>query len=249
MENFDPYYPVEFIKTGIPGFDRLCGGGIPLGSQVLLYGMPGAGKTLFCIELLYHNAKLGIPSVFISTEERREDLIRNSLEVFSNFEDLDKFFQDKIINVEYLRGVDAIKSREEFEETLSRMGQIIKSNKAKIVVLDSVSNLRSRFRNDRTYTRAVAYISEFGRSLNVTGIATLEMLGKESNQKLGGLYTTSMFDGIVNLNLKDIGGEYQYVINIPKFRRTEHSTVTAPYMITSKGFDILVEGKGKLQQH
>ena len=49
----------EFIKTGIPGFDKLFTHGIPKGSTVLIAGGTGSGKTNFCLQMLAHQAKKG----------------------------------------------------------------------------------------------------------------------------------------------------------------------------------------------
>lgn len=43
---------LEFIKTKINGFDKLCPEGIPVGNAILVEGGPGNGKTIFCLTLL-----------------------------------------------------------------------------------------------------------------------------------------------------------------------------------------------------
>ena len=41
----------EYIKTFVPGLDKLLGEGIPKGSSVLVEGGPGSGKTIFYFTL------------------------------------------------------------------------------------------------------------------------------------------------------------------------------------------------------
>ena len=42
----------EFIKTGIAGFDQLFESGIPVGSNVLIAGGAGSGKTIMCLQII-----------------------------------------------------------------------------------------------------------------------------------------------------------------------------------------------------
>ena len=47
---------VERVKTGIPGLDDLIGGGFPKESTILLSGVAGAGKTIFCLQFIFNGA-------------------------------------------------------------------------------------------------------------------------------------------------------------------------------------------------
>jgi circadian clock protein KaiC len=67
----------EYIKTGIPGFDKLFKHGIPKGSPVILAGGTGSGKTIFCLQLLAHQAAQGKNCYYMSFEESKEKLIEH----------------------------------------------------------------------------------------------------------------------------------------------------------------------------
>ena len=43
---------LEKVKTGIPGFDEIIGGGLPRGYCYTVVGGPGSGKTTFAIQFL-----------------------------------------------------------------------------------------------------------------------------------------------------------------------------------------------------
>jgi DNA repair protein RadA/Sms len=55
--------------TGIPEFDRVCGGGLVPGSALLVGGDPGVGKSTLILQALASYAKLGGKAVYISGEE------------------------------------------------------------------------------------------------------------------------------------------------------------------------------------
>lgn len=65
----------EYIKTGIPGFDKLFKHGIPKGSPIIIAGGTGTGKTLFCLQLLANQAAKGKKCYYMSFEESEQKLI------------------------------------------------------------------------------------------------------------------------------------------------------------------------------
>ena len=67
----------EYIKTGVPGFDKLFKHGIPKGSPVVIAGGAGSGKTIFCLQMLAHQASLGKKCYYMSFEENKERLIEH----------------------------------------------------------------------------------------------------------------------------------------------------------------------------
>ena len=65
----------ERVKTGIPGLDGILHGGFIPGSNVLVSGGAGTGKTIFCMQFLYSGAmKYGDNGVFVTLEERPKEL-------------------------------------------------------------------------------------------------------------------------------------------------------------------------------
>jgi len=67
----------EYIKTGIPGFDKLFTHGIPKGAPIILAGGTGTGKTLFCLQLLANQASQGKKCYYMSFEESKKNLIEH----------------------------------------------------------------------------------------------------------------------------------------------------------------------------
>jgi DNA repair protein RadA/Sms len=59
------------IGTGIPGMDRVLGGGLVPGSVVLLAGAPGIGKSTLLLQLASRLSHAGHPCLLASGEEAR----------------------------------------------------------------------------------------------------------------------------------------------------------------------------------
>jgi len=51
--------PLQTLSTGSPAFDQILGGGLPLRSVNVIAGEPGAGKTIFALQMLFHQARQG----------------------------------------------------------------------------------------------------------------------------------------------------------------------------------------------
>src|ERR1700754_4788083 len=86
--------------TGISGLDELTFGGLPRGRPTLLCGSAGCGKTLFAMTFLVNGAsEFGEPGVFVSFEERAEELAEN---VKSLGYDLPSLIAHKKLAIDYV---------------------------------------------------------------------------------------------------------------------------------------------------
>src|SRR5688572_11349646 len=57
---------IQQIPTGVPGLDDVLGGGIPEYSFNLLAGGPGCGKTTLGHQIMFQNATLERPALYLS---------------------------------------------------------------------------------------------------------------------------------------------------------------------------------------
>jgi DNA repair protein RadA/Sms len=64
----------ERIATGVGEMDRVLGGGITIGSAILLGGDPGIGKTTLCFEVAARLTELGLKVLYVSGEESLRQL-------------------------------------------------------------------------------------------------------------------------------------------------------------------------------
>ena len=66
------------LPTGVPGLDRVLGGGLLVGSAVLVAGTPGTGKTTLGNHLAYSHAAAGSAQASaIPTRSRHVGTIRS----------------------------------------------------------------------------------------------------------------------------------------------------------------------------
>lgn len=232
----------KLIETGIEGLDKMLKGGIPERNQILIAGGPGAGKTLLCFEILYHNAKKGIPCVFISMEEQPENIIRNVKEAFSGFEDIDELIAKKLIIIDGQDPTSKLMDSPDaegysFGSIVSDIEKEISENNAKIIIIDSLSMLSLILTNKIKYRQSLlSLISNFNR-LGVTSFITYELSsGERNNLKFSKDFF--LFDGLITLYQSGQEDRRMLLTEIVKMRGVNHSYALVPYEITSEGFKI-----------
>lgn len=62
------------LSTGLSEFDRVLGGGVVLGSVVLIGGAPGAGKSTLLLQVIAHLASTGVSVLYVSGEESLQQI-------------------------------------------------------------------------------------------------------------------------------------------------------------------------------
>ena len=128
--------------TGIQGLDEITSGGLPKNRITLLAGGTGCGKTLMAMEFLVKGVtEFGEPGVFVSFEEKRDELLVNSRSLGLNLNSLvvkNKIYVDNI-EVNQSKIVEA--GSYDLEGLFVRLKLGISKVNAKRVVLDSLDIL------------------------------------------------------------------------------------------------------------
>jgi circadian clock protein KaiC len=74
------------INTGIDKLDELLSGGLPRNSITLVSGTPGSGKTILCYHYLLEGLKNGENCLYLTSDERIENIIKQAGELGFNFQ-------------------------------------------------------------------------------------------------------------------------------------------------------------------
>jgi circadian clock protein KaiC len=128
---------MDRMATGNAAFDRILGGGgLPVRSLNVIAGEPGAGKSLFALQMLFHSAKQGKKGLYLTTLSEPSLKLANYMQQFSFFEE--RLIGDKIVfadlgSVLRTKGVEAM---------LAEITGRVEREEPAIVVIDSFKAIR-----------------------------------------------------------------------------------------------------------
>lgn len=235
------------VATGIPGFDKLVSGGLPEGRIILLCGTPGTGKSIFCAQVLYNNAKSGKKCLYLNLEQNEgrlesqmsqfgwdSSVLEKNLKIVSvdpaepNVVD---FVLSEIQKLNYdiiaLDSLDSISSGLIGEGDFGKvsMSQIAQSVLPMVIDAPIVGRLKLK----KIFT-AIA-------NSKATAIVTSE---KVENAPGLSRDTVSEFlsDGILVLTSTRIGPEFTRQIHVEKMRETKINPVAHSFEFGAKGITV-----------
>jgi KaiC/GvpD/RAD55 family RecA-like ATPase len=252
------------VTTGSEGLDKILGGGIPEGNQVILAGGPGAGKTLLSMAFLYKNAKQGLNGSIISLEETKEQIIKFTKEAFPEFNDIDGLINSGKLTIydmdvlgENVEGTfiesraaitymsEEVGTRERtindfFKGIGKNLPKLLDDTKSKIIVIDNITVLRNLIKDGYEYRNFVTTLAHVLKRNSLTSIVIAELSDPREDKLVFDLEFFT-FDGIIAMYHSFGIGKKVPSMEVIKMRGTDHSGISVPYKITSSGiklFDI-----------
>ena len=223
--------------TGIAGFDDITLGGLPAGRPTLICGAAGSGKTLFAATFLVNGAtQFGEPGVFMSFEERAEDLAAN---VASLGYDLDELIAQERLAIDHVR-VERSEIEESGEYDLEglfvRLGFAVGSIGAKRVVLDTIETLFSGL-DDTAVLRAelrrlFGWIKDRGLTALITGERGDGQFTRQGLEEY-------VSDCVILLDNRVQDQVSTRRLRVVKYRGSAHGTNEYPFLIDDGGISVL----------
>ncbi|GJE58005.1 circadian clock protein KaiC [Methylobacterium trifolii] len=223
--------------TGIAGFDDVTQGGLPAGRPSLVCGGAGCGKTLFAVTFLVNGAtQFSEPGVFMSFEERAEDLAAN---VASLGYDLDGLVAQGKLTIDHVR-VERSEIEEAGEYDLEglfvRLAYAVDSIKAKRVVLDTVETLFSGL-SDAAILRSelrrlFGWLKERGLTAIITGERGEGQLTRQGLEEY-------VSDCVVLLDNRVEDQITTRRLRVVKYRGSAHGSNEYPFLIDDAGISVL----------
>jgi circadian clock protein KaiC len=217
----------ERIPSGIPGLDKLIEGGFVKGSTNMVSGGAGTGKTIFCVQFLLEGLKKGEICMFITLEERPEDII-GDVKRFGW--DLEKYVKEKKLFLE---------SQDPFQITdiTSPLLDKIKEHKVQRVAVDSTAVFELYYKEASEVRKQLFKLLNGLKDIGVTSILTSELPEKyETLGKFG--VEEFVVDGVIVLNYLGIGEKNYGSLQIRKMRRTNHEKDVYPMEIGKNGIEV-----------
>ncbi len=223
--------------TGIKGLDEITGGGLPQGRPTLVCGGTGCGKTLLAVEFLVRGAvQFDEPGVFLSFEEKADELARNFASLGFDLDNLTRRGRLALDHVHIERSEIEETGEYDLEGLFIRLGHAIDSIGAKRVAIDTIEALFSGFSNEAVLRAELRRLFRWLKEKGVTAVITGEQ-GERTLTRYG--LEEYVADCVIFLN---------HVVNrqiatrrmrIVKYRGTSHGTNEYPFLIDEQGFSVL----------
>lgn len=215
---------VERIPSGIPGLDKLIEGGFVKGSTILVSGAAGTGKSIFCAQFLMEGLKKGENCMYITLEQRPEDIIGDVKRFGWDFQ---KHIDSKKLILEY---------QDPFQITdiTSPLLDKIKEHKIERVVVDSTAVFGMYYKEAFEVRKQLFKLLNGLKDIGVTSVLTSEL--PEEAKTLGKFGVEEfVVDGVILLHFLGIGEKNYHSLQIRKMRRTNHEKDIYPMEIGKDG--------------
>ncbi|MEY4744413.1 MAG: hypothetical protein RL272_358 [Candidatus Parcubacteria bacterium] len=231
-------HPIEKIRTGIAGFDDLAEGGLPKGRAVVVSGTAGSGKTVFGLEFLYRGATdFGEGGVFVTFEERRDDLVKDVEGFGWDLAELEKKGRLAFVDASGVAEHQVEVGEYDFGALIARIRYAVSKAGAKRVVIDSVAALFLRYKDQAIVRRELFKMIDILRRLGVTTLITAERVRDEDASSRFGV-EDFVADSVIFLYNSPVGRERERQIEIVKLRGAGYQTGKHPFLIGGGGLTV-----------
>ena len=232
------------IATGVRGLDRILEGGLPRGRTILLSGGPGTGKTALAMEVLYRGALAGEPGVFVSFEERIEDLRANAAAMGMDIAGCERDGTFRCVHAEIPhRAVRA--GAFDIQGLLAILKGHVDALGAKRIAIDAVDVLMRIFGDPEREREELHVLHDWLRDRGLTALITAKA---ETDRNPKYPFLDFMADCVLFLDQRIVGQVRTRRLNVVKYRGSAFLSNEQPYLITPRGIVLIPVSSMTLQR-
>lgn len=224
-------FKLEVIPSGVPDLDELMRGGIERGTVTLFTGPSGVGKTTIGLQFMKEAAGRGERSVVYMFEEPIEVMLHRCEAINIPVYAMMQRQTLSVIPIEPL-----LHSPDEFANMVQ---QEVEQQKARIVMIDSVSGYRVSLRGrDEVLVTHLHALCKYLQNMGVTVILVNETESITGNFRATEIGISYMADNIIFLRYLEIKGEIRKAIGVLKKRLSSFEKTLRELEITRYGIKV-----------
>ncbi|MFH0870099.1 MAG: ATPase domain-containing protein [archaeon] len=236
---------MDKIKSGVNGFDELFDGGLPRGSNTLIFGRAGSGKTLLSLEFIFRGASsFNEPGVFVSFDQTQDELIAQcdqfgwnirkcikdgKMTILSfKIEDVDRDFANHVIDA-----VKRIKAKRLVIDNLAllTLSPLFGIDRKKFVLI-----YKNKIKIATNPKQLIYSLMGILKDLPLTTLY-LTVPGKGMEETDDGI-SEYICDGIISLGVRSLGKSFLRTIEVKKMRRSNIRGGIHSFKFTNKGMQV-----------
>ncbi|MBN2250837.1 MAG: hypothetical protein JW724_02015 [Candidatus Altiarchaeota archaeon] len=240
MKNSNP--TEDKCLTGVPGLDRVLGGGLLRNKTILLRGDFGSGKTILGTQFICNGiVKYGEPGIIVLLEQGVEDFKRDlkafdfDIEILQDTdkliiidESLSKFNLGKRKESAKTRHIPSAEERfMTTKEMVDYLLEIVKEIGAKRIVIDNLPAMDNLLRRTKSTRDDLLYLNYNLKNQDLTALLISDNLRHRDDDVEN--YIT---DGVIVMEYNITGPDTGRHIYIKKMRGTKHSEGIHPIKFT-----------------
>jgi circadian clock protein KaiC len=183
------------LSTGVAGLDDILAGGLPARRVYLIDGAPGSGKTTLALQFLLAGAARGEPGLYVTLSESEEELGQVATSHGWSLEGIEVVelpTEDPETDGEAYTIFHP--AEVELQVVVDRMFAAVEKSAARLVVLDSLSEMRLLARDPLRFRRQILALKQFFSTRECTVLLLDDKTAPE-----GDLQLHSLAHGVIQL--------------------------------------------------
>ena len=236
----------ERVKSGIQGLDELIEGGFPRGFCYAIVGGPGAGKTIFGSQFLYHGiTRYEENGIYVTLEEPPFSINGNMSRFGWNLYELEKREKLKLLDASPVRSPQSqyiIKGSigtEDFsvDALLGVIAEAKRKINAKRCVVDSLKALSIQYRDEFETRQQILKLVRTLTEMKLTTMLLAETSEEKADSQSFGI-VEFLAQGVIYLHNFRIRDSIVRAAEVRKMRGVKTINKLCPYTFTDEGMVI-----------
>jgi circadian clock protein KaiC len=216
------------MRSGNREADYILGGGFPMNSINIVMGHPGSGKTIFAEQLIFENAGVDRPVLYLTTLSEPLAKVVRYLQGF-------RFFDESKLGTQVIyEDVGEQLSKEGPTVLLSVLKDAIHTLAPKIVVIDSFKAVHDLMPSDGDRRRLVYELTALLTAYGTTAF----LLGEYTEDDILRYPEFAIADGIVEMSRRRLGNRDERYFRVYKLRGSKYLEGAHAFRITDAGLDM-----------
>jgi circadian clock protein KaiC len=217
------------VSTGVERLDAMLRGGIYRGTNVLITGSSGGGKSTLSGAFIEAACRRNERALFISFDENSRDIVRD-LATMSI--DLAPYLDSGLLRMESVR-TEAASSEEHF----MRIKRMITEHRPRCVAVDPLSAL-ARVGGGLAARAVAERLIYLCRNKGITVLFTSLLEGMDPHLETTTLHVSTISDSWIQISYALLDGERNRALSIIKSRGSEHSNQLRELIFSNSGITL-----------